>query len=93
MLFFIEVKRDFIRFACPKCNQIYDGCVHCHKTLCDCVEWKIEYDYAGDMIFCIPCFELQDGETQLYKYFKDKYNEQLTLDDIQKIIKNNKNKL
>ena len=38
---------------------------------------------------CLPCFEKQDGETQLYKYFKEKYNEPLTLVDIQKIIKAN----
>ena len=53
-------------YRCSKCNSLYDSYVYCHKTLCDCVEFEIEYDYAGDMIFCRPCFELQDGETQLY---------------------------
>ena len=36
-----------------------------------------------------PPSEKQDGETQLYKYFKEKYNEPLTLVYIQKIIKSN----
>ena len=80
-------------YACPKCNQIYDGCVHCHKTLCGCVEWKIEYDYGGDLTYCLSCFNEQDPETQLYKYFKEKYNEQLSLSEIQKIIKNNNSNL
>ena len=45
------------------------------------------------MIFCRPCFEDQDDETQLYEYFKNKYNEKMTLSEIHKIIKNNKTKL
>ena len=81
------------KYACPKCNQIYDGCFYCHKKLCDCVEWKIEYENCGDLTYCLSCFELNDPETQLYLYFKQKYDEKLTLDEIQTIIKNNKNKL
>ena len=80
-------------YRCEKCNRLYDGCDYWHKRLCDCVKSEIEYDYAGHMIFCIQCFEMQDGETQLYKYFKEKYNETLTLVEIQTIIKNNKSKL
>ena len=75
------------KYACPKCNQIYDGCVHCHKKLCDCVKYCTEYDYGGDLTYCIDCFEKQDPETQLYFYFRDKYNEPLTLVEIQTIIK------
>ena len=44
-------------------------------------------------MMCLPCFEKQDGETQLYFYFRDKYNETMTLSEIQTIIKNNKSKL
>ena len=80
-------------YRCSKCNSLYDSCVYCHKKLCDCVEWEVDYDYAGHMILCRPCFELQDPEIQLYFYFRDKYKEQLTLEQIQQIIKNNKNKL
>ena len=43
------------------------------------------------MIFCIECFEKQDPDTQLYKYFREKYNEQLSLSEIQKIIKSKQN--
>ena len=56
-------------YRCEKCNRLYDGCAYCHKKLCDCVEFEIEYDYAGDMILCKSCFEEQDGETQLYFYY------------------------
>ena len=80
------------KYACPKCDRLYDGCMYCHKKLCDCVEYKIEYEYGGDVYFCLDCFEKQDPETQLYKYFREKYNEQLTLVEIQTIIKNNKSK-
>ena len=81
------------KYACPKCNQIYDGCFYCHKKLCDCVEYRVEYDYGGDLIFCIDCFNEQDPEVQLYLYFKNKYDEKMTLSEIQTIIKTNKNKL
>ena len=70
---------------------MYDGCLKCHKTLCECVEYQVEYENAGDMIFCIECFEKQDPDTQLYKYFREKYNEQLSLSEIQKIIKSKQN--
>ena len=80
------------KYCCTKCNRLHDGCVYCHKKLCDCVEYRVEYDYGGDLIFCKSCFELQDGESQLYFYFRDKYKEQLTLSEIQTIIKNNKSK-
>ena len=79
------------KYCCTKCNRLYDGCVHCHKKLCDCVEYRVEYDYGGDLTFCLSCFEEQDGEIQLYNYFKNKYNEQLSLSAIQKIIKANQN--
>ena len=71
-------------YRCLKCNSLYDGCAFCCKLICECVEYKVEYDYAGNVMMCLPCFEKQDGETQLYKYFKEKYNEPLTLVDIQK---------
>ena len=77
----------FNRYSCLKCNRLYDGCMFCHKKLCDCIEYKIEYDYGGDLYFCIECFKKQDPEINLYEYFKKKYDEQLTLDEIQKIIK------
>ena len=80
-------------YRCEKCNRLYDSCDYCHKKLCDCVEYKVEYDYAGTVMMCKKCFEEQDGETQLYLYFKQKYDEQLSLSEIQIIIKNNKNKL
>ena len=74
-------------YRCEKCNRLYDSCDYCHKKLCDCVEYKVEYDYAGTVMMCLSCFELNDQETQLYLYFRDKYKEQLTLEQIQKIIK------
>ena len=75
------------KYCCTKCNKLFDGCMNCHKTLCDCIECKVEYDYGGDLYFCIKCFEGQDPQTNLYKYFRDKYNETLTLQEIQNIIK------
>ena len=75
------------KYYCTKCNRLYDGCMYCRKKLCDCVEYKIEYEYGGDLILCLSCFEKQNPEVQLYNYFKEKYNEQLTLVEIQKIIK------
>ena len=79
-------------YTCQKCNQLYDGCTYCHKKLCGCIEYHIEYENTYDMYFCKSCFEEQDGETQLYKWFKEKYEEPLSLIEIQTIIKNNKNK-
>ena len=79
------------KYSCTKCNRLYDGCVYCHKKLCDCVEYRVEYEYGGDLIYCIDCFEMHDPETQLYNYFKEKYNERLTLVEIQKIIKSKQN--
>ena len=63
--------------------------VHFVVKICECVEYKVEYDYAGNVMMCLPCFENQDGETQIYNYFKNKYNEELTLEQIQQIIKTN----
>ena len=79
-------------YRCLKCNSLYDSCSNCSKTLCSCIDYKIEYDYDGDVVFCIPCFEMQDGETQI-DFFKNKYDEKMTLSEIQTIIKNNKSKL
>ena len=51
---------------------------------CDCIVYKIEYDYGGDLSCCIQCFEKKDPLTNLYRYFKEKYNETMTLQDIEK---------
>ena len=76
-------------YVCLKCDRLYDSCIHCHKKLCDCIGykmWKIEYDWGGDLIFCIQCFEKKDPLTNLYKYFKNKYNETLSLQEIEKVM-------
>ena len=48
------------------------------KKMCNCIDYEVEYDYGIDQILCLDCFEKQDSETQLYRYFRNKYNEPLT---------------
>ena len=59
----------------------------CHKTLCNCTNNAIKYDYDANIHFCNECYENEDELTILYKIFKEKYNEPLTLVEIQTIIK------
>ena len=59
------------------------------KQMCNCIDYEVEYDYGIDQILCLDCFEKQDSETQLYRYFTDKCNEQLILEQIQKRTKQN----
>ena len=47
----------------------------------------IYIDYGAEIHFCNECYEKEDELTILCKYFKEKYNEPLTLVEIQKIIK------
>ena len=77
----------YCKFCCLKCKKQYKACNDCSKKLCNCIYYKVEYEYGGDLILCLSCFEKQNPEVQLYNYFKEKYNEQLTLVEIQKIIK------
>ena len=76
------------KYICLKCNRQYNACHQCSKRLCNYINYKVEYDY-GDEYLCIECFEKQDPLTNLYKYFKKKYNETMTLEQIQKIMYNN----
>ena len=59
----------------------------CHKNLCNCTNNEIKYDYDANIHFCNECYENEDELTILYKIFKEKYNEPLTLVEIQTIIK------
>ena len=76
----------FEKLCCQECNRGYDSCIHFHKQLCDCTQYKVEYDWGGDLMFCIQCFEKKDPLTNLYKYFKNKYNETMSLEEIEKIM-------
>ena len=77
------------KYCCLTCNIEYESCIICHKNLCNCTDNALKYDYGVEIHFCKNCFEKEDELTNLYKYFKNKYNEPLTLNEIQKIIKSN----
>ena len=74
-------------FCCLTCNREYNGCIMCHKNLCNCTNNAIKYEYGVEIHFCNECYEKEDELSLLYNYFKEKYNENLTLIEIQKIIK------
>ena len=74
-------------YCCLICNIEYNNCIMCQKYLCNCTNNAIKYDYGAEIQFCNECYEKEDELTILYKYFKEKYNEPLTLVEIQKIIK------
>ena len=59
----------------------------CHKNLCICINNAIKNDYGAEIHFCNECYEKEDELTNLYNCFKEKYNERLTLVEIQKIIR------
>ena len=49
----------------------------CHKNLCNCVEYRVEYEYGAKILYCYECYIKEDELTNLYKYFSLKYNETL----------------
>ena len=79
------------KYCCLTCNREFNRCIMCHKFLCNCTNNEIKYEYGAETHYCKSCFEKQDELINLYNYFKNKYNEQLTLIEIQKIIKANQN--
>ena len=77
-------------YCCLNCNREYDRCYNCCKLLCNCISDRvIEYDYGGDLHFCKPCFLEQDHMYNMYLYFKNKYNETMSYDEIELIVKKN----
>ena len=75
------------KYCCLTCNIEYNNCIMCHKNLCNCTNNAIKYDYGAEIHYCNDCYEKEDELTNLYRYFKDKYKESLTLVEIKKIIK------
>ena len=78
----------FTNKICEKCDVCLDICWDCHILLCEKCD-KIYYkviDYGIDICYCKKCNPIE--VIDLYKYMKDKYDETLTLKQIQNIINN-----
>ena len=76
-----------IELFCYKCKQIKHKCFKCHIIQCTNCENGCYYSDNWtdiDIYYCHECRLITCDE--LYKYFKDKYNEELTIDQIRKII-------
>ena len=74
-----------MKLYCYKCKQIKHKCFKCHIIQFTNCEFYYSYSWDDiDIYYCRQCRPITCDE--LYKYFKDKYNEELTIEQIRKII-------
>ena len=79
--------KECMTLFCYKCKQIKHKCFECHILYCDDCDNGCYYSDNWtdiDIYYCHQCRPITCDE--VFKYFKDKYNEELTIEQIRKII-------
>ena len=79
--------KDCMKISCYKCKEIKHLCFKCkimHCTNCDDGCYYSNSWNDIDINYCNKCRHITVDE--LYNYFKNKYNETLTLEQIKKLI-------
>ena len=79
--------KDCMILLCDKCKRIKHKCSKCHILHCiDCSDgcfYSTSWDDL-DIYYCYKCRPITVDE--IYNHFKNKYNEQLTIEQIRKLI-------
>ena len=79
--------KECMELFCYKCNILKHKCLKCHIIHCTNCENGCYYSNSWDDIdiyYCHQCRNIKVDE--IHEYFKDKYNEELTLEQITKLI-------
>ena len=68
----------------------YEGCFWCNKNLCNCEKYTTEYEWGGDVVYCTSCYKKHNLPIEdLYEYFKNKYDEKLSFEEVREILNKN----